>query len=422
LKKKYLFGIAAVAIAVLAFAFIIPDLIKNSPYSPEHGLSEDDTIAVHEPKTEYGIIVDSLEVLNAEIQNGDFLGDILDDYGISATMLDQVLKSSKNIFDVRKIRVGNPYTLIYKEDSVKRCEYFVYELNKVDYITLCFCDSVYAYLSHKPVERDTISTSGVIESSLYEALDDAGSSPELALKLANVYAWTVDFYIVQKGDAFKAIYVEEFVEGESVGIKEILCANFNYYGKDIYAFRFQQDSLTDPEYFDSEGNSLRRAFLKMPLEFGRMTSPYNKNRFHPVLKYNKPHLGTDYAAPSGTPILATGDGTVIEASYTSGNGNYVKIKHNSVYTTQYLHMKGFASGIKKGVHVAQGDVIGYVGSTGLATGPHVCYRFWKNGSQVDPRKEELPSAEPIIESNREKFEALKGKWMEKLGEIGEKPV
>lgn len=264
---------------------------------------------------------------------------------------------------------------------------------------------------------DTVAVSGIIESSLYEAVADANASAELAMMLANIYAWTVDFYRIQQHDAFKVIYVEEFVESEPVGIREILCASFTTGSKELFAFRFEQSAETGAEYFDAEGNSLRKAFLKMPLEFGRLTSPYNLKRFHPVLKYNKPHLGTDYAAPSGTPILATGDGVVTEASYTSGNGNYVKIKHNSVYSTQYLHMKGFAPGIKKGTRVSQGDVIGYVGSTGLATGPHVCYRFWKNGEQVDPRKEEIPSAEPVSESQRERFNALIQKWKQQLDSL-----
>jgi murein DD-endopeptidase MepM/ murein hydrolase activator NlpD len=413
-KKSVALVLFIACCSLVALAVMLPARNKNN-YTEDSS-----SIAVQqksEPVLLYGIPVDSFGVFRGEVREGDFISTILDDYGISAAALDRVISASREIFDTRKIKAGNAYTVFYKEDTTRYCHYFVYEINKVDYITYCFGDSAFAFRASKPVTADTVAVSGIIESSLYEAVADANASAELAMMLANIYAWTVDFYRIQQHDAFKVIYVEEFVESEPVGIREILCASFTTGSKELFAFRFEQSAETGAEYFDAEGNSLRKAFLKMPLEFGRLTSPYNLKRFHPVLKYNKPHLGTDYAAPSGTPILATGDGVVTEASYTSGNGNYVKIKHNSVYSTQYLHMKGFAPGIKKGTRVSQGDVIGYVGSTGLATGPHVCYRFWKNGEQVDPRKEEIPSAEPVSESQRERFNALIQKWKQQLDSL-----
>jgi len=235
------------------------------------------------------------------------------------------------------------------------------------------------------------------------------ASPELVIKLSEVFAWQIDFYRIQQGDFFKVIYEEEFVDDQSVGISNIQGAYFNHSGEEFFAVPFEQDSTI--QFFDENGKSLRKAFLKAPLEYSRISSRYTKRRLHPVQKVYKAHLGTDYAAPTGTPIRAVGDGIVLEASYTKGNGRFVKVKHNSVYTTQYLHMSKFAKGISRGVRVKQGEVIGYVGSTGLATGSHLCYRFWKNGVQVDPLKEKIPSSHPVkpelLEAyNRKKQEVI----------------
>jgi murein DD-endopeptidase MepM/ murein hydrolase activator NlpD len=237
-------------------------------------------------------------------------------------------------------------------------------------------------------------------------------NPVLALELADIYAWSIDFYQIQKGDQFKVYFSEKYVEDEYVGIDSIYAAIFTHRNVEFSAILFEQDGLTS--YFDELGNSLQKAFLQTPVKFSRISSRYTKKRFHPVLKRNKAHLGTDYAAPTGTPIYTTGDGVITHASYTSGNGNYVKIRHNTVYTTQYLHMSKFAAGTKAGKAVKQGTVIGYVGSTGLATGPHVCYRFWKNGNQVDPYKEKIPPSFPVKEENKPVFEKKKNEVLQHL--------
>jgi len=246
-------------------------------------------------------------------------------------------------------------------------------------------------------QKDVIETrrevAGVITSSLYQTLIDIDCSAGLAMEMSEIYAWSIDFYRIQKGDRFKVIFTEKWVEDTRVGIGAIEACFFEHHKENFYAFPFEQDQVID--FFDENAKSLRKAFLKSPLKFGRISSSFTMRRYHPVQKRWKAHLGTDYAAPTGTPILAVGDGKVIEARYKKFNGNYVKIKHNGTYTTQYLHMSKFASGVRSGKFVRQGDIIGYVGSTGLATGPHVCFRFWKNGKQVNHRTQKLPASIPV---------------------------
>ncbi|HEX9740325.1 MAG TPA: peptidoglycan DD-metalloendopeptidase family protein, partial [Ignavibacteriaceae bacterium] len=262
-------------------------------------------------------------------------------------------------------------------------------------------------------ERKTISS--VINHSLYSAMLRNEANPELVIELSEVFAWQIDFYRIQQGDYFKVIYEEEFVDNESIGIKNILGAYFNNSGEEFFAIPFSQDSTI--QFFDEDGKSLRKAFLKAPLKYSRISSGYSKKRLHPVQRIYKAHLGTDYAAPAGTPIRSVGEGIILEASYTRGNGRYVKIKHNSVYTTQYLHMSGFAKGIRRGTRVKQGEIIGYVGSTGLATGPHLCYRFWKNGVQIDPLKEKIPSSHPVKPELLELYNKKKTEVLSELDSI-----
>jgi murein DD-endopeptidase MepM/ murein hydrolase activator NlpD len=245
---------------------------------------------------------------------------------------------------------------------------------------------------------------------------DNNMSPALVMELSNIYAWTIDFFRIQKGDKFKVYYEERFVEDEFVGIGRIWAAKFTHQSEDFYAFYFKEEGVNFGDYFDEQNKNLRKAFLRAPLNFSRISSKYSKRRKHPVTGRVKAHLGTDYAAPTGTPILSTANGTITTASYTRNNGNYVKIRHNSTYSTQYLHMSKIKSGIRKGVHVKQGSIIGYVGSTGLATGPHVCYRFWKNGRQVDPYKEKLPASEPMKQSSKAPFQLGKDSLIQYLAE------
>jgi murein DD-endopeptidase MepM/ murein hydrolase activator NlpD len=369
--------------------------------------------SIPSPTIEYGINTDSFTVYKDVIKPNEFLANILLKYKIPYPEIDQLAKESESVFDVKKLASGKNYTILCSKDSLGKAQCFIYEPNAVDYVVFDMRDSISIYKGKKEVTTKIHEASGTIQSSLYQTLDDANVIPVLAIEMADVFAWTIDFYRIQKGDWFKVIYEEKFVDGKSIGIGRVLASNFNHYNKDFFACYFVQDSIGD--YFDDEANSLRRAFLKSPLKFGRLTSGFTMRRFHPVQKRNKPHLGTDYAAPKGTPIMATGDGVVIASSRSKYNGNYVKIKHNSTYTTQYLHMSKRAA--KVGQHVMQGDIIGYVGSTGLATGPHVCYRFWKNGSQTNHLKEDFPPSEPVKTQHLERFNKKLKKYKSKVDKI-----
>ncbi|HRN42280.1 MAG TPA: peptidoglycan DD-metalloendopeptidase family protein, partial [Vicingus sp.] len=299
------------------------------------------------------------------------------------------------------------------KDSLNNAQCFIYEPNSIEYVVFDLRDSIHVYKQKRPIKTEIRTASGVISSSLYKTLQDANISPVLAIELSNIFAWTIDFYRIQKDDSFKVIYEEKFVDDKSVGLGKIIAAHFNHSGKEFQGHYFEQNGIGD--YFDEKANSVKKAFLKSPLKFGRLTSGFTMKRFHPVQKINKAHLGTDYAAPKGTPILATGNGVVVESSHGVFNGNYVKIRHNSTYTTQYLHMSKRA--VKAGEKVKQGDVIGYVGSTGLATGPHVCYRFWKNGKQTNHLKEDFPTAEPIQKQFKDSFDIVLKENNKKFEEV-----
>lgn len=356
---------------------------------------DQDTLANELVNVEYGLVTDSFIVVRDQVQRNQSLSSILLPYNVPMATIDRLAKVSKDVFDVRKIASGKPYTIFCSKDSLGEAKCFIYEVNATDYVVFDLRDSINIYRDSKPMEVKLRHTVGNINSSLYVDLQKAGADPTLAISLSEVYAWTIDFYRIQKGDRFEVLYEENHVDGRPIGLGRIIASAFTQGEKTISAYWFERGD--EKGYFDEEGNSLRKAFLKAPVKFSRISSGYSKARLHPVLKTTRPHYGTDYAAPHGTPIMAVGDGVVTEARFKGGNGNYVKIRHNSVYETQYLHMSKFASGIKPGKRVSQGDIIGYVGSTGLATGPHVCFRFWKNGQQVDHRKEDMPSAEPVAE-------------------------
>jgi murein DD-endopeptidase MepM/ murein hydrolase activator NlpD len=351
------------------------------------------------PALRYGIEEDAYLISEGEIKNNEFLADILLRYNVPYAVIAQLDEASRDVFPVTKLRRGSKYAVFLNPDSVESAQYFAVETTKEEYVVYQLRDSVLAYMGSKPVTYRRREAHGVINASLYQTIADNDLPVILAGKLSDIYAWTVDFYRIQKGDWFSVVFTEKVVDGEVTGIQEIIAAEFSHRDRTFKAFQF--DDGEKVSYYDEIGESLRKAFLKAPLEFSRISSRYSKKRFHPVQKRWKAHLGTDYAAPGGTPIMSTGDGTVIESAYGKYNGNYVKVRHNSTYTTQYLHMSRRAA--KKGTVVKQGEVIGYVGSTGLATGPHVCYRFWKNGKQIDPFSEEIPPSEPIPDTLRDSY-------------------
>lgn len=363
----------------------------------------------------FNIKVKDYRITQNKFKKNQFLADVLLKVGISYPKIDRIVKEMNKVFDVRDLRAGKPYFLYEKADTTAKLDYFVYQPNVVDYLVVDLRDSVVATMHQKPVTTAINSVSGLIESSLFESLIKAGANTSLAVEMAEVYAWSIDFYKIQKGDQFKVIYEERMVDGKSISIGKIYSAVFKHFGQEHFAFSFSENGRAD--YYDEDAKSLRRAFLKSPLKFGRITSSFARRRFHPVQKRWKAHLGTDYAAPRGTPILAVCDGRITEARFKKYNGNYVKIKHNGTYTTQYLHMSKIKKGIRPGKFVKQGDVIGYVGSTGLATGPHVCFRFWKNGKQVNHKSLKLPSSKELAQQYRADFKVKRDSMMQLLNQI-----
>jgi murein DD-endopeptidase MepM/ murein hydrolase activator NlpD len=357
------------------------------------------------PKTEYGIIVDSLFVVKNKVKNNEFLSEILLKYGVDYSVIDFIARRTKDTFDVRKIRVGNNYTVICDNDSSLKAQYFAYEINPYHYVLYDFTDSLELQKGEKEITIKIDTIKGVISSSLWNSLVEVGGDPNLANELSEIYAWTVDFFGLQKGDEYQAIYEKQFVDGKYIELGKIVAAKFHHGNLDRYAFYFEQNGSGD--YFDEEGSSLQRTFLKAPLRFSRISSGFSNSRMHPVLKIRRPHHGVDYAAPSGTPVFTVGDGVVIKKGYQKrGGGNYVKVKHNGTYSTTYMHLKGFAKGIVVGKQLKQGDLIGYVGSTGLATGPHLDFRFYRNGKAINPLKVVSPPSKPIDTAYQQRFENL----------------
>lgn len=336
------------------------------------------------------------------IEKNQILSQVLEEYAIPYATVYQMVENAKGIFDIRKIRAGNEYYVYSQEsDSNIDAKYFVYKDQSYKYIVFKLVDSIEVRAFQKQIDTVVRRVAGSIDRTLYHTIIDIDAPFELGEKLSQVYAWQVDFFHIQKNDNFTALYEELRVDGERIGVGRVLAAQFKHHKDTFHAYYYDKEGYEN--YYDDKAKSLRKAFLKAPLKYSRISSRFSRRRFHPVQKRWKAHLGTDYAAPKGTPILAVGDGTVIAAAYTRGNGRYVKIKHNSTYTTQYLHMSRYGRGITRGVRVRQGQVIGYVGSTGLATGPHLCYRFWVNGRQTDPFKVKMPPSKSIEDSEKEDY-------------------
>lgn len=368
-----------------------------------------------QPVYRYGMNVNNHIVIEEKVKKNEFLSDILTAYNVPVKLINQLAALPRNVFDVRKIAPNKKYTLFCSADSLRTAKAFVYEPNPVEYVVFTFDESLTVDVCQREVTVAEKSISGMIQSSLSQTINEMGISPELTNKFVDIFAWQVDFARLQKGDVFKLVYEEVSVEGRPIGVRNINGIYFEHFGTGYYAIPFDQGNGTD--YFGEDGKSLRKALLKYPIEFTRISSRYTGRRFHPVQKIFKAHLGTDFAAPQGTPIRSVGDGLVEEAQYKSNNGNYVKIRHNGTYTTQYLHMSRIDGSVRAGTRVRQGQVIGYVGSTGLATGPHLCYRFWKNGVQVDALRVELPASEPIKSEYQEAFDAARSAVMLKLDGI-----
>lgn len=381
---------------ILTTLFIIAGVL-SACHTPHTAVSADtDSIPTPKPILMCGLPADSFTIESSTVIRNDNLMLILLRAGLTRQQAYDATTSISEVFDVRNIRQGNSYMLFYSwvNDSTRQLTHFVYNLNPTTYLRCDIDRPIRALIEHREVKSVEKMAGASITSSLWNATAEQGLNPSIALDLSDIYAWTIDFFGIEKGDKFKVLYTEQFVDTVSIGIGEIKAAFFEHSGHKYYAFKYEQDSTFS--YFDLEGNSLRKAFLKAPLKYSRISSRFSNGRYHPVLKIRRPHHGIDYAAPSGTPIMSIGDGKVIAKGWDSkGGGNYIKIRHNSVYTTVYMHMRGFARGITNGSIVRQGDVIGYVGATGLATGPHLDFRVYMNGKPIDPLRMEAPSAEPI---------------------------
>ena len=391
---------------LIAGLLIVLLLFFSRNFKPE---KDEEPIVIESQKIEenqkYGYNLDNYFVVNDTIRLGDSFGEILQKNNLPYSKIYQIAENTKDIFDVSRLKVGKPYTILISKDGTNEPLCFIYEQNKIDYLVIEFCDSIKIFEEKKPfriVEKTAI---GFIESSLSETMEKQGLPIELIYNMSDdIYAWTIDFFRIQKGDSFKVIYKQRFVDGNvNAGIESIDAAYFKHKGESIYAFNYiTPDSKNQTDYYDYNGKSLRKAFLKSPIKFSRITSRYNlKRRIAYYGNVVRPHKGTDFAAAVGTPILATASGTVVESTQRGGNGKFVKIRHNSTYSTQYLHMSKRM--VEVGDYVKQGDVIGKVGMTGNTSGPHVCYRFWKNGRQVDPFRQKLPDAKELSDDYKPDF-------------------
>ena len=414
LWKKILIG-AIIFSAVLAAGFPLVDRLSLA-YSREADF-EQDTVRrieteIEKPVMIYGMTVNHLQVIEDVVRRDQRFIDLLNGFRVEPKVIQQLHLVPRDVFDFRKIAYNKKYLLLAEHDSLRSLHALVYIPNPLEYFIFHFDDSLRLEAGKHLVEIKQKEVAGVIGSTLAETIETIGISPELTNRFVDIFAWQIDFQRLQKGDRFKLLYEEQLVAGQFIGIGKIEGIFFEHATQSLYAIPFDQGN--GMEYFDNEGNSLRKALLKYPIEFTRISSRYNPRRFHPVARVFRAHRGTDFAAPSGTPIRSVGDGVVLEARYNGNNGNYVKIRHNSAYTTQYLHMSRIASGLRAGDRVSQGETIGYVGSTGLATGPHLCYRFWKNGVQVDALRANLPPSQPVKEEFISTFEATRLLVMRRL--------
>lgn len=352
----------------------------------------------------YGIRIDSLDIEEFQIKSGDNLSSILNEFGFSLKQVDSITRISNPVLDPKKLRPGNKYVSLRTQDSIQEIKYIVFEKSNVDFSILDFTQAeLKAYEFNKKITIKTQYSEGKIESSLWNTIAENGDNPLLSLKLSDIYAWQIDFFDIKKGDDYQVIYDVAYIDDSiPLYIDDIQGAIFTHQNKKFIAIPFAQDSIR--EFFDEDGNSLRKAFLKAPLDFYRISSRFSNARFHPVLKRYRAHHGVDYAAPTGTPVRSIGDGVVVAKAFQkNGGGYYLKIKHNSSYTTSYMHLSKYAKGLEVGKHVKQGEVIAYVGSTGLSTGPHLDFRVYKNNQAIDPLKMESPPSLPIKPELKDSF-------------------
>lgn len=372
---------------------------------------------------EFGLPVDSFRIDTCVVGSGETLGGILTRLGATQRQVGQVGMLSPDQLDVRQIRAGKTYYAFYRDtcltDTLQQevLLYWIYMPDRQHATVLHLTDSLHVEYAEKPVTIEEHCAEAVIESSLWNAMVARDLPVELALELSEIYAWTIDFFALQPGDSIRVCYDEQLVDGERIGIGRIHASHFYHAGRWQQAYWFETADTINGEvtkgYYDEQGLNLRKAFLKAPLNYKRISSQFSYARKHPVYKTVRPHTGVDYAAPTGTPVVSIGDGTVIEKGYKGDAGNMVKIRHNSTYTTAYLHLSKYGN-VVVGKHVSQGEVIGYVGATGAATGPHLDFRVWKNGTPVDPLKMDSPPADPVPDQYKVQFDSIVNLYNQKL--------
>lgn len=412
--QKSFWVILSVLVFILAVVLLLPNFFSSYLNNDHPEPEAVEMTEVHPKILSYGFDLDSFTVDSGVIKRNQFLSDILTDAGISSQKVFELAQAAEKvqfgpdkskIASTRNMREGNNYALVY-QDTSSAPRFFVYEPDSRKYVIYDLGFENDIKVVERPRELQLVYDEGSIESSLWVAMASSGVAYSLITKMEEALGWVISFDYVQHGDVYKLVYEKEYIDGQPSGVGKLLGAYFATGGQEYYAYYYENEKYHG--YFDGQGRPMVRQFLMSPISAKyRISSRYNPSRFHPVLKIRRAHLGTDFAANYGTPIQATADGTVIMASYTKGNGNFVKIRHDKTFETQYLHMKGFASGIRPGVRVRQGQTIGYVGSTGLATGPHVCYRFWKNGKQIDPLKLNFPPPEPMAKEDLPAFNVVK---------------
>lgn len=410
--KNTLVSLSAILITLMSLS----GCSRDNPY---HQTKADNTSYQAKPDETatlyYGIPIDSYNIVKGRIMNNQVISSILASYGVPWDTIETVLRNNKNTFDPRKVHTGSSYSVFLRKDSIGNPDYFIYEHDeRVSYL-FSLNDSLTIRKINAEIRQVLRYSSGTIKTSLWESAIEKNLNPTLASELSDIYAWTIDFFGLQRGDRYKVIYEENFIGDKSIGIGKIHAASFEHGGSTMYAIPFIQDSIQS--YFDSTGASLRKAFLKAPLRFSRISSHFSSARMHPILKTVRPHYGVDYAAPIGTPVMAVGDGRVTQTSSGSGAGRMVKITHNSIYSTAYMHLSRFGEGIRPGAYVKQGDVIGYVGSSGLSTGPHLDFRFYKSGSPVNPLTVESPPVNPVSMGNMAQFSKVEKGYISLLQTI-----
>ena len=372
-----------------------------------------DTTEKEQIHLKYGFPIEEFNVKTNKVKRNHSLSTILRQYDVSFGAIDKIARKAKKVFNVRKIKSGHEYSVLFTKDSLQTPEYFIYENTPVEYIVFDLRDTLNVFKGEKDIIKHKRQVKGSVESSLWNAMVEAGADPLLSIELSDIYAWTIDFFGIGKGDQFNIIYEESFVDDKPIHQLKVIAVNFIHHNSNNYAFAFNEGEKDG--FFDEEGKSLQKAFLKAPLRYSRISSKFSNRRYHPVLKRYRAHHGVDYAAPTGTPVHSIGDGVIIKRGYQKrGGGNYLKIKHNSVYTTTYMHLSRFAKGMKTGLRVKQGQTIAYVGSTGLSTGPHLDFRVYKNGSPINPLRMKSPPVSPVKKENEARYQLEMGRLMKEL--------